>query len=179
MSVQFLCPLINQIFWLLSCMDCLYILDINSLWYVWFATIFFSSHWFPLHFVHSFLCWAEAFEFYIILLKKVLLHHVAARILFPPTSDHGVAKSRTQLSNWTELNQRSDLRALQWKHGVLTIGPPGKYPQLFIFAFLAFALILIAYSEPCQICDLRRRRFSFWTRDQAWSLKSFGVAEFY
>ena len=108
MSVQFLCLLINQIFWLLSCMDCLYILDINPLWYVWFATIFFSFHWFPLHFVHSFLCWAEAFEFYLILFLKFLLHRVADRILFPPTSDHGVAKSWTRLSNWTELNWTSD-----------------------------------------------------------------------
>ena len=29
------------------------------------------------------------------------------------------------------------------------------------------------------IQDLQRRRFSFWTRYQAWSLKSFCVAEFY
>ena len=38
---------------------------------------------------------------------------------------------------------------------------------------------MIAYSERCWICDLRRRRFSFGTRDQAWSLKSFCIAEFY
>ena len=37
---------------------------------------------------------------------------------------------------------------------------------------------LIAYGEPGQICDLWRR-FSFGTRDEAWSLKSFYVAEFY
>ena len=36
---------------------------------------------------------------------------------------------------------------------------------------------MIAYSNRCQICDLRRR-FSFGTRDQAWSLKSIYVAEF-
>ena len=36
----------------------------------------------------------------------------------------------------------------------------------------------IAYDEWCRICDLWRR-FSFGTRDQAWSLKSFCVAEFY
>ena len=39
-------------------------------------------------------------------------------------------------------------------------------------------ITLIAYSEWCQICDLQRR-LSFMTRDQAWSLKSFCVAEFY
>ena len=37
----------------------------------------------------------------------------------------------------------------------------------------------IAYGEQCQIGDLWRRRFGFGTRDQAWSLKSFCVAEFY
>ena len=37
---------------------------------------------------------------------------------------------------------------------------------------------MAAYSEPCGILDLQRR-FSFWMRDQAWSLKSFYVAEFY
>ena len=37
---------------------------------------------------------------------------------------------------------------------------------------------LIAYSERCQICDLWGR-FGFGTRDQAWSLESFCVAEFY
>ena len=39
-------------------------------------------------------------------------------------------------------------------------------------------LVLIAYGEQCRIRDLRRR-FSFGSRDQAWSLKSFCVAEFY
>ena len=34
------------------------------------------------------------------------------------------------------------------------------------------AKILIAYGEQCQICDLRRR-FSFGTKDQAWSLRAF------
>ena len=37
---------------------------------------------------------------------------------------------------------------------------------------------LIVYGECCQIPDLRRR-FSFRIRDQAWSLKSFCVVEFY
>ena len=37
--------------------------------------------------------------------------------------------------------------------------------------------ILIAYSEQCWIRDLQRR-FSFGTRDQAWRLNSFCVAEF-
>ena len=37
--------------------------------------------------------------------------------------------------------------------------------------------LLIAYAERCRIYDLQRR-FSFGTRDQAWSLKSFCVAEF-
>ena len=37
---------------------------------------------------------------------------------------------------------------------------------------------LIAYGEQCRICDLWSR-FSSRTRDQAWSLKNFCVAEFY
>ena len=40
-------------------------------------------------------------------------------------------------------------------------------------------IMVIAYREQCWILDLWRRRFSFWTRDQAWSLKRFCVAEFY
>ena len=39
-------------------------------------------------------------------------------------------------------------------------------------------VLLIAYSEWCQIHDFGRR-FSFQTRDQAWSLESFCVTEFY
>ena len=38
---------------------------------------------------------------------------------------------------------------------------------------------LIAYSEGSQIRDLQRRKFSFGTRDQAGSLKSFCAAKFY
>ena len=42
---------------------------------------------------------------------------------------HGVAKSRTRLSDWTELNQGSDLCPLQWKYGVLT-GPAREVPLI-------------------------------------------------
>ena len=42
----------------------------------------------------------------------------------------------------------------------------------------SFEEVVIAYGEWCWIRDLQRR-FSFRTRDQAWSLKSFCVAEFY
>ena len=38
---------------------------------------------------------------------------------------------------------------------------------------------VVAYSEQCQICELQKRRFSFGTRDQAWSLKNLCVAGFY
>ena len=38
--------------------------------------------------------------------------------------------------------------------------------------------VAIAYRKWCQIHDFQRR-FSFGSRDQAWSLKSFCVAEFY
>ena len=38
---------------------------------------------------------------------------------------------------------------------------------------------MIAYGERYQIRDLQRRKFSLGTRDQAWSLKNFCVAEFY
>ena len=45
MSLQFLCPFINQIvcFMLLSCMSSLYILDINPLTDIWFINTFFHS----------------------------------------------------------------------------------------------------------------------------------------
>ena len=39
-------------------------------------------------------------------------------------------------------------------------------------------MLVIAYSKRCRICDLQRR-FTFGTGDQAWSLKSFRVAEVY
>ena len=38
---------------------------------------------------------------------------------------------------------------------------------------------MIAYGEWCRIRDLQRRRFNFGTRDQAWSLKGFYIADFY
>jgi len=39
-------------------------------------------------------------------------------------------------------------------------------------------IVMIANGEWCQIRDIQRR-FNFWTRDQAWSLKSLSTAEFY
>ena len=48
-----------------------------------------------------------------------------------------------------------------------------------LFSLEKTLMLVIAYGKRCQICDLQRRRFSFGTRDQAWSLKSFRVAEFY
>ena len=40
------------------------------------------------------------------------------------------------------------------------------------------AMPLIAYGEWCQIHDLWSRRFNFSTRDQAWLLKSFYIADY-
>ena len=51
--------------------------------------------------------------------------------------------------------------------------------QLLHLYTITWKTIVIAYGEQCLICDLWRRRFSFGTRDQAWSFKSFCVAEFY
>ena len=50
---------------------------------------------------------------------------------------HGVAESRTRLSDWTELNQILILppgiksRHVYWKHRILTIGLPGNSPVTF------------------------------------------------
>ena len=44
--------------------------------------------------------------------------------------------------------------------------------------FFFWSMILIAYSEPCRIHDLWRR-FSFGTRDQAWSCRVFVWQKFY
>ena len=44
---------------------------------------------------------------------------------------------------------------------------------------MLIGLVVIDYGEWYWICDLQSRRFSFGTRNQAWSLKSFCVAEFY
>jgi len=46
----------------LSCMSCLYILEINPLSFVSFAIIFFHSESY-FHLVYSFLCCAKAFKF--------------------------------------------------------------------------------------------------------------------
>ena len=54
-----------------------------------------------------------------------------------PATVHGVAKSQTQLSNWTELNQILILPPgiksghMYWKHQILTIGPPRNSPVTF------------------------------------------------
>ena len=47
------------------------------------------------------------------------------------------------------------------------------------FSFPSWKVVRITYAERCWIRDLWRRRFSFRTRDQTWSLKSLCVAEFY
>ena len=51
------------VFLVLSCMSCLYILEINPLSVVSFAIIFFSFWGLSFHFVYSFLCCVKAFEF--------------------------------------------------------------------------------------------------------------------
>ena len=53
-----------------------------------------------------------------------------------------------------------------------------KYLIVFNLINLNLHSSMIAYGEWCQIPDLQRS-FNFGTRDQAWSLKSFCVAEFY
>ena len=58
MSTQFLCPFFNQVvcFWMLSCMSCFYILDINYLLVTSFANISSYSVSCPFFVVDSFLC---------------------------------------------------------------------------------------------------------------------------
>ena len=56
---------------------------------------------------------------------------------------------------------------------------PFIYFELFSYMVGESSAGLIAYHEWCWIRDLQRRKFNFRTRDQAWSLKSFCVAEFY
>ena len=57
-------PLFNWVvFVLLSCVSCLYILEINPLSVVSFAVIFSHSERLLLHFVYSFLCYAKLFKF--------------------------------------------------------------------------------------------------------------------
>ena len=55
MSVQFFCSFFKFFFFMLSCMSCFYLLDVNSLWLILFANIFphsvsclFIWQWFPL-----------------------------------------------------------------------------------------------------------------------------------
>ena len=52
-----------------------------------------------------------------------------------------------------------------------------KYLIVFNLINLNLHSSMIAYGEWCRIPDLWR--FNLGTRDQAWSLKSFYIAEFY
>ena len=55
-----------------------------------------------------------------------------------------------------------------------------RAPSVLIFSWRSWtAPNMIVYGKQCQIHDLQRRWFSFRIRDQAWSLKSFCIAEFY
>ena len=58
----------------------------------------------------------------------------------------------------------------------LTSEPPGKHHMCTIYQKIT--IVMIANGEWCQIRAIQRR-FNFWTRDQAWSLKSLCTAEFY
>ena len=51
------------LFVVLSCMSCLYILEINPLSVVSFAIIIFHSEWLSFHLAYSFLCCTKAFTF--------------------------------------------------------------------------------------------------------------------
>ena len=57
----------DNLFFLLSFMSSLYILDINPLSDRWFANIFFPFCRLSFHFVHYFFCWAVAFIFDVVL----------------------------------------------------------------------------------------------------------------
>ena len=56
--------------------------------------------------------------------------------------------------------------------------PDGQYQNQTDYFLCSQNGEVIAYSKWCWICDLRRR-FSFGTKDQAWSLKNLCVSEFY
>ena len=65
MSIQVLCPFFNRIVWgflILSCMSCLYILDINLLLVI-ICKYFLPFSRLCFHFVDGFLCCAKAFKF--------------------------------------------------------------------------------------------------------------------
>ena len=115
------------------------------------------------------------------------------------TTVHGVAES--DMTQWLKNNKQSEILISTCSYSCkMTIHIPAVYPCFrsqergkskgCIFCLLKEASLkkncliifgwpeLTSYSEWCQIRDLRRR-FSFGTRDQAWSLKSFCEAEFY
>ena len=62
MSVEVFCPLFDWVFLVLSCVSCLYVLEINPLSVVSFAVIFARSEGYP-HLVHSFLCSVKSFTY--------------------------------------------------------------------------------------------------------------------
>ena len=64
MSVEVICPFLDWVVCLvLTCMSCLYILEINLLLVVLFAIIFSHSEGCLFHLAYSSLCCAKAFKF--------------------------------------------------------------------------------------------------------------------
>ena len=64
--------------------------------------------------------------------------------------------------------------SISYLHWVLTQVPPCWV--LTISKLRINSSLLIPYNEQCRTHDIQRKRFSFGTRDQAWSLKCFCVA---
>ena len=66
MSVSFFCPFFNWVVWLflfLSCMSCLYVLEIKSLLVTLFGNILSHSVGCLFHIIYGFLCCAKACKF--------------------------------------------------------------------------------------------------------------------
>ena len=76
---------------------------------------------------------------------------------------------------------RTPASLASWDMSPLVIGPSSaKAEWMHSLKPPVYILSMTLVWYWCWICDLRRRRFSFGARDQAWSLlKSFCVAEFY
>ena len=98
------------------------------------------------------------------------------------------------MTPWTAAPQTSQSFTISWSFLKLTLLELVIWSNYFILCCLLLQLlsifssiriffqwvsslhqvakVLIAYGEQCQICDLQRR-FSFGTKDQAWSLRAF------
>ena len=75
---------------------------------------------------------------------------------------HGVAKSQTQLSDWTELNRGSNSRPLQWKHKSFNQWTAKEVPRCL------FSLPIIHHFRIKEKCQLKKKKKPLFSQQDDW-----------